>query len=79
MRNFLKYLKDHPGAGLQAYVAGHTQETTSKVGDILDFDDLGVTLAVRAGQNVVIEAYPWNAVRGLLTTLQPKTVFPSQD
>ncbi len=74
MKKYLDYLIDHPGIGLQLLLEGEGGKTTGRIIDLLEYDELGITVVHRSGSNArLVEGYPWSAVRGLVTTLSPET------
>ena len=76
MRTFLNYLQSNRGSAFQLFIIGPNGEPTSKSGDVLEFDEFGITIAVQSNVNSrLIEAYPWSAIRGIVTTFTPDTVY----
>ncbi|WP_278983290.1 hypothetical protein [Sphingobium yanoikuyae] len=74
MQVFLNHLRTHHGVGLQIRVAGPDGVPVTKSADVVSYDEIGITFAVRQAGAQFLEAYPWSAVHGLLTTLNPATL-----
>lgn len=75
MNKFLNYLSSRSNAGYQVFVLDHEGKTVSKGGDIVEYGEYGITLAVNHSHGQMLEAYPWNSVRSIVSTLQPEAVF----
>jgi hypothetical protein len=78
LRTFLEFLKNNPGSALQLVLDGENGAGVNKFVDVLEFDEFGITVANRAGGTMkLVEAYPWSAVRGLVTTFSSEAIFPA--